>query len=313
MAPSRIRLGVIGYRNSAKHFHLPFVALVPSIEVHAIVQRSPCSPDAKPGDHCTIDYPDVKHYSDVDAFFADPEIDLVLVCTGAMHYEYAKRALQSNKHVVVEKPFTSTSAEADELVQLSKETGKLATVFQSKCPVKYSISGDLVLISAYFVARTDRRFDGDFLTAQKLIQDGVLGDVLEFESHFDWDDPPWPSKNEGITQYTPGEGTLYGLGAHTVDQAILLFGLPKSVFAIFKAQRDGSRGSAIDDWHTVILQYQGDKDQGVVVTIKSTLLSPLTKQPNLFVRGRKGTYIKVRKKFVPFHKILMLTSPEALS
>lgn len=131
MSSTIIRLGVIGYRNSAKNFHLPFIAAVPSIKVHAIVQRTPRSPDAKPGDHCTIDYPEAKHFSDVDAFFDDPEIDLVLVCTNAMHYEYAKRALQSGKHVVVEKPFTATSAEADELVHLAKETKKLVTVFQS--------------------------------------------------------------------------------------------------------------------------------------------------------------------------------------
>lgn len=139
----------------------------------------------------------------------------------------------------------------------------------------------------------DRRFDGDFLTVQKLIRDGVFGDVLEFESHYDWDDPGWPSQDEGITKYIPGQGMLYGLGAHTVDQALLLFGRPQSVFAIFRAHRDGSRGSAIDDWHTVILQYPGEMNQGVVVTIKSSQISPLTKQLRFFVRGRKGTYIKV--------------------
>jgi predicted dehydrogenase len=132
------------------------------------------------------------------------------------------------------------------------------------------------------------------LTAKKLIKDGVLGEIVEFETHFDWDDPGWPSNNQDITEYVPGTGFLFGLGTHTVDQVLNLFGLPESVFAILRSQRDGSRGRVVDDCHTVILQYAGEKGQGVVATIKSTQVSPMDKQLSFWIRGRKGTYLKVR-------------------
>lgn len=132
MASKTVKLGIIGYGNSAKNFHLPLIKAVPAIVVHAIVQRTPPSPDAKPGEHCTVDYPEAKHYDNADALFADAEIDLVLVAVGAMHFEYAKRALLSGKHVVTEKAFTTTSKEADELIELGKAAGKTVTVYHSR-------------------------------------------------------------------------------------------------------------------------------------------------------------------------------------
>ncbi|KAH6715168.1 hypothetical protein BKA61DRAFT_734435 [Leptodontidium sp. MPI-SDFR-AT-0119] len=264
MASATIKLGVIGYGNSAKHFHLPLIIAVPTLEVHAIVQRTPPKPDAKPGEHCTIDFPKAKHYDNVDSFFLDPEIDLVLVAVGGMHFEYAKMALLCGKHVVVEKPFVNSSQEADELVELGKRQNKLVTVYHN------------------------RRYDGDFLTVKSLIQGGVLGELIEFESHFDWDDPGWLATFE--EKYVPGRGMLFGLGAHTADQVLHLFGRPDSVFAILRSHR--VRGSAVDDWHTLILQYAGEQNGGVVVTLKSTQVSPMTKQLRFFIRGRKGTYVK---------------------
>jgi predicted dehydrogenase len=132
MSSAKIKLGIIGYGHSAKNFHLPFLVHVPEIEVYAIVQRTPPSPDHKAGEHCTIDFPTVKHYSDVDTFFDDPEIELVLVAVHAMHYEYGKRALLAGKNVIVEKAFTTTSREADDLIQTAKAVNKMVTVYHSK-------------------------------------------------------------------------------------------------------------------------------------------------------------------------------------
>ncbi|KAH6884282.1 hypothetical protein B0T10DRAFT_579797 [Thelonectria olida] len=268
MSTAKIKLGIIGYGNSAKNFHLPLIIHVPDIEVHAILQRTPPAPDAKPGEHCTVDLPGARHYTDVDSFFADPEIELVLVAVAAMHYEYAKRALLAGKNVVVEKAFTTTSEEADDLIQTAQTAKKIVTVYHN------------------------RRFDGDFLTVKQLIKNRVLGDLIDFETHFDWDDPGWPSNWADVKEYIPGKGTLFGLGSHTADQVLSLFGRPENVFAVFRAHRDGSRGSAIDDWHTLILQYPGADNQGLVVTIRSTQISPLAKQLRFFVRGRQGAYIK---------------------
>ncbi|CAH0018765.1 unnamed protein product [Clonostachys rhizophaga] len=268
MSSAKIKLGIIGYGHSAKNFHLPFLVHVPEIEVYAIVQRTPPSPAHKAGQHCTIDFPTVKHYSDVYAFFDDPEIELVLVAVHTMHYEYGKRALLAGKNVIVEKAFTTTSKEADDLTQTAKAVNKMVTVYRN------------------------RRFDGAFLTVKRLIKDGVLGDIIDFETHFDWDDPGWPSNWSNVKEYIPGKGTLFGLGSHTADQVLDLFGQPESVLAVLRAHRDGSRGSAIDDWHTLILQYAAEENQGMVVTIRSTQISPMSKQLSFLVRGRQGSYIK---------------------
>jgi predicted dehydrogenase len=131
------------------------------------------------------------------------------------------------------------------------------------------------------------------LTVKRLIKDGVLGDIIDFETHFDWDDPGWPSNWANVKEYMPGKGTLFGLGSHTADQVLSLFGPPESVFAVFRAHRDGSRGSAIDDWHALLLQYAAEENKGMVVTIRSTQISPMSKQLSFLVRGRQGSYIKV--------------------
>lgn len=169
--------------------------------------------------------------------------------------------------VVVEKPFTATSAEADALIVTSKETGKLLTVFQN------------------------RRYDSDFRTLQRVISSGCLGEITEFQNHYDMDNPEWvrgwKSKDE-----VPGEGMLYGLGTHSLDQALLLFGKPASVTAFTRALRQ--EGVKSDDSFTVVLQYDGEKSD-LICTVKTTIVStlPVERQLKFMVRGRDGTFLKV--------------------
>jgi predicted dehydrogenase len=150
MAP--IKVGIIGYGFSAKCFNLPFILPNPELQVYAFLQRAAAPTDGSSPSgwgHCTVDFPEAKHYRTAEEFFSDPEIDLVIVCSH-VHEEFVERSLNTGKHgmppwlismlcriythtcsVVVEKPFTTTSAAADKLIALAKAKGKLLTVFQS--------------------------------------------------------------------------------------------------------------------------------------------------------------------------------------
>jgi predicted dehydrogenase len=97
-----IKVGVIGYGNSAKNFHLPFIQAVHEYEVYAILQRAeaPPDPDSAPkGSHCTVDFPNIKHYRTAEEFFSDKEIEFVVVATHTdTHASFAKQALEAGKH-----------------------------------------------------------------------------------------------------------------------------------------------------------------------------------------------------------------------
>lgn len=94
MAP--IKVGIIGYGFSTKCFHLPFILPNPELEVYAFLQRAAPS-KAKKWGHCTVDFPQAKHYQTTDEFFTDKEIELVIVLTHA-HEELTQAALNAGKH-----------------------------------------------------------------------------------------------------------------------------------------------------------------------------------------------------------------------
>jgi len=123
MAPFNV--GLIGYGFSTKCFHLPFILPNPNLAVYAFLQRAapPADPaTTKPGSHCTIDHPQARHYQKPADFFSDPDLDIVIVCSHTdTHALFAEQALEAGKHVVVEKPFTRTTAEADRIISLAKE------------------------------------------------------------------------------------------------------------------------------------------------------------------------------------------------
>ncbi|KAK1086137.1 hypothetical protein LTR48_003878 [Friedmanniomyces endolithicus] len=267
MAP--IKVGLLGYGFSTKVFHLPYILPNPDYEVYAFLQRSESPKDkskVESGEHCTVDYPNAKHYRTIEDFCADPEIELVSVCTKVgVHVEHAEKALLAGKHVVVEKPFTTTSAECDHLIEVAKKSGKILTVFQN------------------------RRYDSDFLTLKKLFAEKAFGEVTEFQNHYDCDNPPWMRSTD--MGWSPGNGMLFGLGTHSIDQTLLLFGKPKSVTGFTRALK--LRGSETDDTFTVILQYDGEQ-RDLVCTVKTTVISPLPMERMLkyMVRGTAGAFVK---------------------
>ncbi|KAB8217754.1 hypothetical protein BDV33DRAFT_193335 [Aspergillus novoparasiticus] len=244
MAPKIFNVGVIGYGLSAKIYQIPFITAVKNFKLYAVVQRTP-----KPNDNAELDFPGIKSFRSTELMVKDRAVDVVVVTTAPdSHLELAKLALNAGKHVVVEKPFTPTSQEAQELIDLARKQNRLLTVYQS------------------------RRWDADYLTLSKLIKEGSLGRIVDYETRFERHVPGIPG-SRWRTESIPGGGAIYDLGAHLIDQTTQLFGLPKRITAFLGNQREGIGGS--DDSFTVVMHYDG-----FMVTAKAA------------VRGTKGTFKK---------------------
>ena len=247
----RIGVGIVGNGMATRVFHAPYIASVPKFELRAVTSRR--LGDAPP-------LPGVALVASIDALLADPAIELIVVATpSGSHASLAKRALQEGRHVVVEKPFTLTVAETQELLDLAKSKGLHAVAFHN------------------------RRWDSDFLTVGQAIAEGLVGDVLHFESHFDRFRPTirdrW-RENGG-----PGSGIWFDLGPHLADQALSLFGMPRSISADIVALRPG--GTA-DDWAHVVLEYRGKR----IVLHASMCVAGGS--PRFAVHGTEGSLIKAQ-------------------
>jgi predicted dehydrogenase len=196
------------------------------------------------------------------AVFADPSIDVVLIATpNASHYPLALAALLAGKHVVVDKPCTVTLTETEHLLAVAAEVGRVLTVFQN------------------------RRLDADFLALQQVLASGQLGRVVHVESHFDRYRPQVP--NRWREQKVPGSGLWLDLGAHLVDQALLLFGEPDAMSLELACQRDGAQ---TNDWFHAVLRYDMCHPGLRVVLHASTLVPELG--PRWMVHGTKGSFTK---------------------
>ncbi len=245
-----IRVGIIGYGLSGRYLQAPFFATNPKFSLNAIVTKS-FNPKEQ--------FPEITVYATADELINDSEIDLISVCSPSdTHFSLAKKILLAGKHCLVEKPFTATLAEADELFSMAKKLNKVITVFQN------------------------RRFDSDFQTVKKIIESGKLGEIHCFDTHFDRYKPVLnPKKWKETVQ--PANGILYDLGSHILDQTIVLFGEPQSVSGEKFTQR---AGSDIDDAFDIRLNYGKLK-----VRLSASLL--VKKQgPRYTLHGANGTFIK---------------------
>ena len=242
-------------------FHIPLIKVVPEFKLRAIVQRSP-----SPGDDAGKDHPGIKSYRSSEEMVSDSDIDVVVVTTApTSHFELAKLALEHGKHVIVEKPFTPSSKEASELIAIAKQHERLLTVYQN------------------------RRWDSDFLTLSKLLEERTLGRLVEFETHFDRHRPDAPDPaSTWRAKFVPGGGAVYDLGTHLIDQAVFAFGLPDKITGFVGSQREQNPGD-VEDSCTVLLHYKS----GLLVTVKAAVVSPEEKQLRYWVRGDKGSYKKV--------------------
>ena len=172
-----IKTGVIGYGYSAKIFHLPLIESSEQLEFYAISTSK--LEEVKPN------YPSVSVYSNANDLIADSEIELVVIATpNDVHFHLAKLCLENGKHVVLEKPMVTTSAEGKALIALAKANALVLSVFHN------------------------RRLDGDYLTVKKILEEKSLGDIRYFESRFDrfrpevinrWREIPGPGSGPAST------------------------------------------------------------------------------------------------------------------
>ena len=245
-----IRVGLIGNGYASKTFHAPLISGTPGMEL-AVVSSS----DA---DKVKADWPNVSVFSEPKHIFADPTIDLVVIPTpNDTHFPLAKAALEAGKHVVVDKPFTVTLSQARELDAIARNQGKLLSVFHN------------------------RRWDSDFLTVKSLINEGRLGEVAYFESHFDRYRPQ--VRNRWRELAGPGSGIWYDLGPHLLDQAVNLFGLPVSLSVDLAQLRPGAQ--ATDYFHAVLAYPQRR------VVLHGTLLAA-AETARYIVNGSRASYVK---------------------
>lgn len=237
---------------SGKVFHAPFLELHPGFELIGAWERS----KKKVQD----DFPTVKSYRSLESILED-DIDLVVVNTPVeTHFEYAKKVLLAGKHTLVEKAFTTTVAEAEELRDIANENNLKLAVFQN------------------------RRWDSDFKTVQDVYLKDILGEIVEAEIHFDRYNPKLSPKQHKETP-NPGSGILKDLGSHIIDQALCLFGFPVGLFADIRITRDDS---VVDDWFDITLFYENCR-----VRLKSGFFvrEPL---PSYILHGKKGSFLKSR-------------------
>jgi predicted dehydrogenase len=256
MADREIGVGVIGYGLGGSVFHAPFVSAVPGLRLAAIMQRT--------GDAAAKAYPATRIARSLDEVLADKSIDLAVVSTpNETHFVLAKRVLEAGKHVVIDKPFAPTSEEARELGQLAKSKGLLAIPFHN------------------------RRWDGDFQTVRKLLQQGAIGRLVTFESHFDRF-RPIPRENTWKEAENPANGMLFDLGPHLVDQVLALFGAPDAITASVRSDRDET---AIEDAFDITLHYPGKNGKGLLAHCRTSYLA-CDNAPRFLLHGTKGSFKK---------------------
>jgi predicted dehydrogenase len=230
-------------------FHAPVIRAVEGLHLTTIVRRNG-QPDSR--------YPDVAFVRTVDELLARPIDVVVVVTSNTSHHPIAKQCLLAGRHVVVDKPFTTTLAEAEDLVRLARQQRRLLSVYQ------------------------DRRYTGDFVTVQQVVAGGALGRVVSYEAHFDRFRPvlrPGAWREQPL----PGSGVWFDLGPHLVDQALLLFGTPEAVSADIRIERDGA---AADDAFDVTLHYPRLR-----ALLRGTRLG-ITPGPSFAVSGTRGSFVK---------------------
>lgn len=249
MSERKIRTSLLSYGMSGEVFHVPLLQAHQGFEVVSILQRSATRAARHP-------YRVVNDYQEI---LNDDSVELVIVNTpNDTHYTYAMQALQASKHVIVEKPFTVTVQEADALIALAKQRNKVLTVFQN------------------------RRWDADFLTVRNVVDAKLLGRLVECEIHYDRF-RNYIEANTWKEEAKPGTGILYNLGSHLIDQALVLFGMPRFVDARLGIQRPGGR---VNDFFDIRLEYDG-----LFVILKSSYLVR-EQGPRFILHGTEGSFLK---------------------
>jgi predicted dehydrogenase len=245
----------MAYGMSGRVFHAPFAELHPGFKLKAVVERH----EKKAADNL----PEIISYNSVDELVNDPEIEFIIVNTPPhTHFEFAKKALEAGKHVLIEKPAATNSDEVKELYELGHRMNRHVMVYQN------------------------RRWDSDFTSVKKVIESGRLGELIEVHFRFDRYKTALSPKTFKETQSLPGNGLVYDLGPHLIDQAISLFGKPLSFKKTTGIYRENSE---VPDYFHFHLSYPHQLN--VYLTSGLLIAQPT---PSFVAHGTLGSYLKNR-------------------
>src|SRR6266496_1755349 len=247
-----VRVGLIGFGLAGQAFHAPIIRGIPGMELGCILERRSNNAKAR--------HPEVRIARTLDEMLSDKTLGLIAVATpNDTHFSYANACLEADRHVVVDKPFTPTMAEAEQLVRLAGQRGKLLTVYH------------------------DRRWDGAYLTVKKLVESGALGAVAEYEARFDRFRPETKPNAWREQADFPAAGVLWDLGPHLIDGALVMFGEPQTIYAAALCQREASQ---VNDAFDVILQYPRLR-----ATLRARILT-YAPSHHLLLHGTGGSFVK---------------------
>ena len=232
-------------------FHAPFLSVDPHFRFYGVLERTKSLAQEK--------YPGVKTFRTFEEMLADENVELVIVNTPSVtHFEMSMQVISAGKHLIVEKPFTATALQAEELIAAAKTHDVKLSVYQN------------------------RRYDSDYKTVKKILDEGWLGKIIDAEIHYDRYTPELSYKVHKETP-TPAVGCVYDLGSHLIDQALQLFGMPVALSADITINRPGSK---VDDYFDIKLFYPTHR-----MNLKSSyyVREPL---PGYIFHGTLGSFIK---------------------
>lgn len=251
-----IRTGVVGYGLAGKVFHCPFIENSPDFSLDFIATNNP-----ERRKQAQLDYPNAMIVADSNELLGrTSQLDLVVLASPpAAHLDQGLAFLDGGVALVVDKPFAASVTDAERLIRRAEEVGLPLMVFQN------------------------RRWDGDFLTVRRILAEGELGNVYQFESSFEHWAPKASSRWQDVTPAALGGGVAYDLGSHLIDQALVLFGPVSEVRSDLRTVRDGGGN---DDVSFIELRHESG--------VRSRLwMSRVGAQPGprFRVLGTEGAYV----------------------
>lgn len=272
-----LTIGYIGNGKSANRYHIPYVLTRENIKIKTIY-------DLHVSHDVWKEVEGVKYTENIDDLLNDPEIDLIVICTTPKtHYDLAKKVLNAGKNVMVEKPFMPTYEQAKEIFDLAKSKNLFVQTYQN------------------------RRYDSDFLTVQKVIESGKLGEIFEIVLTFDYWRPEVPLNSTRVPYY---DTLYYGHVVHTMDQIISYFGKPDKVKYELRHLCGEDK---MNDYYDIDMYYGNLK-----ISLKSSYFMK-HKRPSFCVYGKKGSFIKetpdrqeehLKEFYMPGHKDFGVDLPE---
>lgn len=245
-----IGVALAGFGLSGRYLQAPFFNAHPDFNLRAVV-TSRAEMDTF--------LPSVQRVETLHEVLSDPLVQLVSIASpNETHFDFARQALLAGKHILVEKPFVASVQEARELIALAKDRNLHIFIFQN------------------------RRFDSDFLTLKKWLNEGHAGRLYRFEAYFHRYKPqPNVKKWKEVASKT--SGLVYDLGPHLIDQCVALFGAPKDVWGQSFTEREHS---AVSDAFFIHLDYGPLK-----CFLSGSLMAP-ENGPRYILRGIESSLVK---------------------